>query len=701
MQNYSNNGYSIFLASVIDDPTKKSSKGMIITCSGKNIPDIKGLILDISGEWSRSKTGAIFRIENCIEATPNKASQILPYLLTFTSLDKESLSKMVLKYGNDTLKIIEEESNRLMKDFPELEQEELFKFIDECNMRKNLLYLYNLLSPYGISTDTCKKLITRFGNNVTALIKVNPYYLVVVDHFDFEVADRIAINYAADSLERIKAALICSIRGYENNTGSVCMPVEVLFGYTKKLTGLKDMSYVKFQEAMKSLQRRREIVLHDNLVFRKVYNDIENDIAQLIIRLLSNEVSYQIDFDEEFENLRRQYHFVLNEEQKQAVIIAFSSPVFIITGGPGTGKTSVLRAIDIIYRKYSDKPITFTAPTGKAASRISEVIPNAKVGTIHSILNIDEDSENKKSFDDGLVICDESSMIDMKTVKNVLQGLDMDNGSQLGFIGDIEQLESVSPGNVLYSLIESQCIPVVKLVVNYRTESKVIYDNATKIMNHDTNLVFDEHFSFITAETYQRAAEIMTEKYLEAVREYGLENVMCLVPFRDKTESGSEQMNIRLRDIINPASSDKPEIKYINKVFRLGDQVMNIDRNTHEAVNGMIGYITKVDKYNIMVTYADNPVCYQYHELKNLSLAYAITIHKAQGSEYKYIITTLQKGHRRMMSQKLLNTVITRAKSNVCIVGELDVIYKAIMAEERVRYSLLSQRIRDKISLDV
>lgn len=377
----------------------------------------------------------------------------------------------------------------------------------------------------------------------------------------------------------------------------------------------------------------------------------------------------------------------------------------VITGSPGTGKTTVLRTILEVYRRlHPDGKIALMAPTGRASRRMSESTGFEDARTLHSGLGLtseeDEGSQNRKSelLSADLIIVDEFSMVDMWLAEKFFER--MKANARIVLVGDPDQLPSVGAGNVFREIIETQIVPVTVLDQIFRqSKDSLIAYNAKFINEGNTKLFYGPDFVFVSGDSQEDTAEKITERYCLEIQESGIENVQILSPFRSEGAASSEQLNETIRELVNPFRSAEEEIKFGPKIFRINDRIMQT-KNTEKVSNGDLGFIryikdTDQGKKIGMDFGAGRTLEYGVDDLSNVDLAYATTIHKAMGSEYETVIMPLLKAHTIMMYRNLLYTGITRAKKRVVLIGQKQVLFMAIHRNEiGKRNTLLGMRIQ-------
>ena len=367
------------------------------------------------------------------------------------------------------------------------------------------------------------------------------------------------------------------------------------------------------------------------------------------------------------EKVKEDFKIRLSEKQEAAVNEAFRNNLSIITGSPGTGKTTVLKTILEVYRRlYPDRAILLMAPTGRASRNMAESTGYKDARTMHNALGIiSEDDDTDKSKENvplyaDLIIVDEFSMVDMWLASKFFARIK--KGAKLVLVGDPDQLPSVRPGNVFKDMISCGLIPVTVLDQIFRQSKDSFIAHNAKIINRgETNLFYGEDFQFINAKTQEETAMMIMEMYCQEAFERGVENVQILSPFRHRGDASSDQMNETLREIINPYTSDEDEVKVGGTCFRVGDRIMQ-NKNTPQVSNGDLGFIRGINstgELSVDVDFGeDRKLKYRAEDMSKLELAYATTIHKAMGSEYEIVLIPMLKSHTIMLSRNLLYTGI-------------------------------------------
>ena len=430
--------------------------------------------------------------------------------------------------------------------------------------------------------------------------------------------------------------------------------------------------------------------------------DAEFSIAENVVRLIKNNPECNIaDIDLKITEEEKSMGITLAEEQKKAVKTALEKSICIITGGPGTGKTMIQKAILDIYSKaYPEKDIVCCAPTGKA-SRQMEHSTGRRAYTIHRVLRLyaGEDTKVSEEMTADFILVDEMSMVDIYVAKYLFKAVK--DGARLILVGDVEQLPSVGPGAILRELINSLSIPVVYLDHVYRQEEgSRIAENARKIKLGLKQLEFGDDFQFVESDDLVMSSKLLRQIYAYEVSRSSIDDVVLLSPYRKKTETGVNALNDSIREWINPRKNGKAEIKCGNTLFREGDKIMQL-KNAEDISNGDTGYIKHINKdendSEIIIGFDNNKEkTYDLSDMEMIDLAYASTIHKSQGAEYRTVIINMQTAHCIMLNRSLLYTAVTRGKEKVIIVGEKKALYMAIGRKDtEKRGTNLAMRINE------
>lgn len=672
----------------------------------------------------------------------------------------EIMAKRIIKtFGADTFRVMEEEPERLaeIKGISERKANEIgVQFIEKQAMRQALMFL----SEFGITPNLAVKIFNEYGQKMYTIVKKNPYQIAEdISGVGFKMADAIAARagIGMQSDFRVRAAIIYTLN-QATGLGHIYLPKHLLVSWTKQLlaksrdtggNGVKrynDMydheenPYAVAEEVIET--QLMNLQIEGKVVYKELGEEIiiyasnhyhrELDTARMLLETKSTVGIPDMTIDNTIAQIEKKENILLDELQKEAIRQAARQGVLVITGGPGTGKTTTINAI-IKYFEMEELDLLLAAPTGRAAKRMTEAT-GYKAQTIHRLLELSggvtEENDNagirfernaSNPLEADVIIIDEMSMVDLSLMHALM--LAVLPGSHLILVGDENQLPSVGAGNVLKDIIRSGCVPVVALNRIFRQEEgSAIVENAHKI-NRGEPIKMDnkskDFFYLPRTNTRDVAAEVgalLTRKLPKYVGCSGKE-IQVLTPMRNG-DLGVESLNKELQRVLNPAHVQKKEKELHNgTIFREGDKVMQIRNNyklewviysgqgrfkVEEGVgvfNGDMGVIKEIDDYNeelIVLFDDDKEVRYPYNLLDELELSYAITIHKSQGSEYPAVVLPLFSGPRVLMNRNLLYTAVTRAKQCVVIVGNGRLVENMIQNnDEQKRYSSLDVRLQE------
>lgn len=688
---------------VLDGQGNKLSS---ITVVGYYLPIMERMQVDMSGRWKKdAKYGLQFMMESYEEIIEPGKKGIVSYLSSglIRGIGKRLAERIYNTFGDDTLTILDNDPDRI-REVPGINSRRSEQLRDSYLETRSARRIITMLAPLDISAGQAVRLQKELGSRAEELLKERPYEVFERGLLSFDAADRLAEHRGIPRTapERVAAGLLHTLETVEQR-GHLCLHKERFIQQAVELLrtpGLNRMTVAN--EAFEMLKANR-LALYQNYVYRPVMAKAEDGVAQSVREMLQrNSLPYIGDLDDEIDQQQKELGFILAEEQRQAVKTALASPICIISGGPGTGKTSIQRIFLNIYRKaFPNADIICCAPTGRAARRL-EQSTGLPACTVHKALNLTAGETNTltipEQVDADLVLVDEVSMLDMAMTWYLFHALPP--MCRLVLVGDADQLPSVGPGAVLSEMLRCGRIPMVMLDKVFRqSEGSLIAENAQRIRHGDTSIQFDGDFQFWSSADIQQSAQWLEKLYMQEVDRYGVDNVALLTPFRAKTETGVRSMNERLRALVNPPGVNKPELFLGQRVFRLGDKVMQT-RNREEVSNGDIGYIRKIERDNdgflVEVDFHDDRiVSYEDNEsLSHLDLAYATTIHKSQGGQYDSVLLSIQNCHGRMLKRPLVYTGLTRAKRRAQIVGDWQAVIRAIQTTDTERRNtLLSARI--------
>lgn len=671
--------------------------------------------LHLYGTWTSHATfGQQFKAEAFERSRPESTSAMLKYLSSgaVKGIGAATAGKIIAAFGDEAIHVIENDPERLatVKGITLKRAREISEEIQRVNGIRDLMAF---LGGFGVRPEDAVKVWKEYGADSVACIQEDPYRLCSEKiAVEFTVADKLAesLEYDRANTERVKAGILYVLRHNLNN-GHTCLPADKLCAAAARMLGvpLEDA-----QSALLSLCQSFDAVCENfdgrDFIFLPRQHRSEVYSADRIRMLLKYPPESIVGIDREIEEIERAENIQYAEMQKEAIRAALDKGLLILTGGPGTGKTTTLNAIIRILMEKGEA-VALAAPTGRAAKRMSE-LTGVEAKTIHRLLQVDWDENDNPVFQrnernplecDALVI-DELSMVDAYVFESVLRALPI--GCRLILVGDSDQLPSVGAGNVIGDLIASGVFPTVQLKEIFRQSMEsLIVTNAHRIVSGEMPVlnVRDNDFFFMPVDDARTVSEtILSLAVTRLPKRYGyspVTDIQVLCPGR-KGELGTIELNRRLREQINPQAKDKPQMTVNGTVFRVGDKVMQIkndydlpwsrpDGTTGEGVyNGDMGIVTDVDKaagcMRVMVD--DREVLYDFdHAAAELELAYAVTVHKSQGNEFTAVIMPVFPGIPQLSYRNLLYTGITRAKKLLILVGRRSAIADMVANDRKTR----------------
>lgn len=694
--------------------TRKYKDHLIrFTAVGYEIPLTDTVELELEGEWVKGKYGLQLQVGKWQQIVPKTVEGVQGYLSSglIKGIGEKTAADIVAKFGVNTLDILDHHPERLLevRGITENKLEDIKTSYAESRMLRDLM---TLLAPFKLTPKTALKIYQHFGPSSVEILKKSPFELCQISGFGFLRVDAIVRktdNRPHDPM-RIKGAIHYALDDSKGKKGHLFLQREILAKEALKLLNktipVPEMR-LQISEVESVLQ---DMILKGAVVSAKddIYNPKvfaqEDETARKIATLLVDQ-SEKVDITEVLEQTKIQVKQMLSPKQEIAVRQAFQHNLSIITGSPGTGKTTVLKMILEVYKKlYPKKDIILMAPTGRASRRMAESTGFDEAKTIHSCLGlVSEDDDNGRSekagiLDAGLIIVDEFSMVDMWLAKQFFSRIQP--GTKVVLVGDPDQLPSVGAGNVFKEMIQCGIIPVTVLDEIFRqAKDSLIAHNAKFINEGNTKLYYGNDFLLIDGETQEEVAGSIMECYCQEISQNSIEKVQILSPFRSEGDASSDQLNLNLREVVNPFQCEEDEIHIGAKSFRVGDRIMQT-HNTKKVSNGDLGFIRYIkdseDGKRIGMDFGPNRQFeYSLEEMTNIDLAYATTIHKAMGSEYDIVLMPLVKAHSILLYRNLLYTGITRAKKKIILFGQKSVLFMAIhKTEASKRNSHLGDRIR-------
>ena len=674
---------------------------------GYSLPVSDKIRYDMKGQWSKnSKHGLQFEVETYEEVIKPTKEGIIAYLSSgqIKGIGPKLAERIFAAFGLETLDVLDQAPEKLIK-ISGISESKLKKICDSYLANRGARDVIAFLTPYGITPNRAVKLYKEYGKDAIKIVQEHPYRLCELAGIGFKTADKIAMSMGFDLLspERIEEGILYTLTDAETR-GHLCIEKDDFIKECLKTLETPELTAGIVGKYANELISNQRICVYDNCLYSGRTYIAEKVLAIYLERQLAMKKKFRYDnLDVELDKEEKLLKIRFAPEQREAVKTALTNGISIITGGPGTGKTSIQRAILDIYSHNNPKSIICCcAPTGRAARRMEEST-GYDSSTVHKALCLmaGEDGEygSPENIDADLVLIDETSMLDIYLSGNLFSALKPD--TQVIFVGDADQLPSVGPGAVLNEMIGCGRIPTVRLEKVFRQSAgSRIATNAKLIKQNNVGLEYGDDFQFIDSSDITVSADLIAQMYVEEVGKYGVDNVALLTPFRQRTETGANALNEKIRDIINPCSPDKPEITHGRRLFRQGDKVMQI-KNRDDVNNGDIGYITRIESCagdkTAYIDFGDGRVKeYDSTELDLIDLGYASTIHKAQGAEYKSVIINLQKAHYVMLTRPLVYTAVTRGKERVIFVGDRKALCTAIKrTDTEKRGTRLAKRIRE------
>ena len=708
----------------LDTPDKSGVS--YFTAKGNNLPTAKNVTYSLEGDWVRSdrngKKAYTFAVSSYTEEIPKTSAGIIRYLQTLDGVGAKTARRLYETFGDDIFEVLDKDIEQLLT--VKGMRKGTYRKIKTCWAQKSVgRELFAYLYKFQIPDKVIMRIFDTYEEFALDMVKKEPYSFTDIQGFGFYTADKIAKDVAIENGEdensyldkpgRLKAGILEAIKEYENGgpliksysikygiplpTGNTCIEWPLLYSLTSELLHL-NMDAENLSRILRDMEDK-EIIVKDNYFYRRETGRKEFGIAKNVARLLCNTSSFDLSTTHVNELItkalaEKKIPARLSDEQAEAVRTAMNNGLSIITGGPGTGKTMIQNAI--LYAVETLAPgsrILNIAPTGRAARRMYESTGH-EARTIHSALGLYAGEEGAKleKLEYELIIVDESSMIDNALASYLFSAIP--DGCRTVIVGDDKQLPSVGPGSVLRELIGSGVVPTSVLTTVFRqSKGSSIGINAKKITEGKTEIVEDDSFQMIEVSGTEQIADKVRELYDQYRQEYDLSELTVLSPYRVKTATGVNALNASLQNLVFPNKEQEAA------GFITGDKVM-YTKNSNGLTNGEIGEIVSIAENDgepaITCNFSGQEVTLEDDDIMNLTLAYATTIHKSQGSEYKVVILVMDPAHKIMHKRNLVYTAITRAKQKCIVVGSKASYEKSILAEETEnRVSLLGQCLQE------
>ena len=722
------NGFTVFTIRA----ENTSDFDAVTTCTGFLSAPVEGEMLKLAGNFVQNpRYGLQLSVTRVERTRPNSLAGIERYLASgvIKGIGARTAKLIVAKFGEDTFDVIENEPAKLAQ-IKGISMKKALSFAESFHAQGDQRQVMLFLQNYGISSTFAMKIYKRYKEETIELVKANPYRLADdIDGIGFKTADAIAhkLGMGKDARERISAGVRFCLWEAAGE-GNTCIPTAQLVRHAAELLytnpELIESELVRMQMDRLIL---RENFDGEQLVFLSALNYAEREVATKLMGLAALQIANARAEDGAIFALEKETGMTLSEGQRQAVVAALSHGVLVITGGPGTGKTTTINTIIGLLESKGLK-ITLAAPTGRAAKRMTEAT-GREAKTIHRLLEVTFISEDARRqvfqrneenpLETDVLIVDEASMMDIVLTQSLLKAVAP--GTRLILVGDVDQLPSVGPGNVLKDVIDSGALATARLTEVFRQAAEsAIITNAHRINKGEYPAINDKEkdFFFVRRQTPEDVIQTILNLVADRLPAFKgfdpRQDMQVLSPMR-KSPLGVAHLNNLLQATLNPPAKDKKEREYRSVIFREGDKVMQI-RNNYDATwelhnergyavdqgegvfNGDMGMIEKIDDdLGLTVTFDDGRrIVYDFSQLDELELAYAVTVHKAQGSEYKVVVIPVFNGPPMLLTRNLLYTAVTRAKELAVLVGSPETMHRMI-DNNRIthRYTALARRLQD------
>ncbi len=658
-----------------------------------------GDIIKVEGSLiNHAVYGEQFKLNSFEKIMPQTISEVEKYLGSgiIKGVGPATAKKIVSKFGEETVNVIRFEPYKLAV-ISGITSSKATQISDEFSREWQLWQIVIFLQKYNIGATNASRVYKELGISAIDKIKDNPYILLnILYGISFDTIDKMAMSLGVDynSNFRIESGIKYAL-SLSSKNGNTCSSIEDVVGF---VANILNVSSDMVQSSLEVLNNNKEIYMENGFVALDNYYEAEDAISRKVIMMCNDTVKKCINIDLKIKDIEKDFKIELSKEQKDAIKMIFNNRISIVTGGPGTGKTTIIKTIlKLIELEKMD--VVLCAPTGRAAKRITETT-GEEAKTLHRLLSLGKTEEEGISInydvpklDQDIVIVDEVSMVDTILMHFLFKSIK--DKTRLVLIGDSDQLPSVGPGNVLKDLIDSDFVPVTKLTQIYRQieESDIVLNahkiNEGKRINLDSK---DGDFFFMTGNNLVSQIAELVSKRLKAYGNYDMFNDIQVLTPTKKGESGTKLLNRELQNILNPKNALKNEKEYGSVIYREGDKVMQI-KNNYDLVwesidgknygsgiyNGDIGVIHKITDDIIQVVFDnDRLVNYDTSSLEELEHAFAITVHKSQGSEFPVVIMPIIPGPPMLYTRNLLYTGVTRAKELLIIIGNKNTVFNMI-----------------------
>ncbi|MEG0264568.1 MAG: ATP-dependent RecD-like DNA helicase [Erysipelotrichaceae bacterium] len=664
-----------------------------ITVTGSFSVLQRDVIYHLSGTYvQHPRYGIQFAMSSYEKSVANDHDSVVTYLSGgfFPGIGRKTAELIVDALGDQAIDCIKENPSILqtISGLNKKKIDSIKKGIFDSDMDESSLFFTQL----GVSMRNIMKIETIYGNEAVTIVKNNPYQLVEdIDGIGFATADKLAktLAFEEDHPYRIRACILSTVLEQCMNHGDSYVDYQTLV----KAVNHKFNFPIDLDDYLGSLCSDRQLMVEEERIYHHTQYDAEKGIVTFLLNFpyVDENVLPFFNLEDEINQLQNLYHITYEDKQKKAMESFFPSSFMILTGGPGTGKTTIVRGILSLYRKfYPEQKIALCAPTGRAAKRLSE-LSNVEACTIHRLLkwNLEAntfDVNENNPIDADLLIIDEFSMVDQWLFYNLLRACR--NVKQILLIGDEDQLPSVGPGMVLADLIASNYFPCVRLEKIFRqSEGSGVVELAHEIRQGECCVIEDHHdIAFFSCLNYEVKDQIVRIVQNAFDKGYDLKDIQVLAPMYAGV-AGIDSLNLTLQTLCNPSADFKRELKMGYRIFREHDKVLQLKNQPDDDVyNGDIGFIEEIIYANedmnhqnrIVVSFDGIMVEYAGEMISNITHAYCISIHKSQGSEYPIVIMPILKDYRFMLQKRLIYTGVTRAKQSLVLLGDKEVLRSSI-----------------------
>ena len=708
------NGYAIARVRTKDEPGQTTIVGTLGELS-------VGAILDLHGTWiNHPKFGRQFEVNTFEQARPATENGVVRFLQSsIKGVGEKTAAIMVEEFGVEVLDILDDDPEQLLC-IRGISKNKLKDIIESWSKQREIKNLLVFLQTHSVPTTFAGKIFHLHGAQAERKLRENPYDLAYeIRGVGFKTADQMAmkLGFGPDCAQRLEAALAYTLLTSCERSGHLFLPKPKLLEDVARMLDTTDFD--KLELALFGLEEKKRIRIEDlseqgisEAVYLIYFYHYENEISKRLYQLVSHPTPVsRKKIDKTLPLVEEKLGFTLSDEQREAVFEACSNKVFIITGGPGTGKTTITKAIMLTLRELGLK-VKQAAPTGRAAKRMSEATGHPAM-TVHRLLQYQPDGgfhycEDQKLKADVLVV-DEASMVDAQLAVAILRALP--HTCRLILVGDVNQLPSVGPGNVLGDLIESRRVPCAVLTHIFRQaqESFIVVNahriNAGQFPRQHPSQAPEADFFWIPQDDTLKVQKLILDSVCERIPErYDLDpmrDIQVLTPMH-KGDVGTQALNVALQGRLNPPRPGVSELKRKFATYREGDRVIQLKNNyDKEVFNGDLGWIVEVDpdEQELTVEFDGNIVHFESSELDELGLAYAVSVHKSQGSEYRAVVMPVVTQHFLLLQRNLLYTGLTRARELAVMIGSERAFNIGLNnATAGKRYTHLSYRLRDIFS---